>query len=109
MKVTILGWRDAMDPPADNRTLWTNRTVAWYRKSQGTWMTISGGTMRPQPTLWCDPTPPTEVWLTAAHVSIVLDLAAAELNRRAELDASVSSSAANTAWVRLRAALPEGA
>ena len=105
IRYTLTGWRDAVkDPPTG--IVMTDVGAGEHPGGQHWYYAGTSDIMDPQPRVWCDPVPPGEDGLTAAHVSVVLELAAAELNRRAELDASVSVGAANTAWVRLRAALP---
>jgi hypothetical protein len=93
--ITLVVWPDAVkDPPTDARVVWTNRGDAYFDGAQ--WSKAVGVrhvVMVPQPTVWCDPVPPTKDALTVE-----------ELRRIAT---ALESDQRGAYAARLRAALPK--
>jgi hypothetical protein len=123
--VSLVVWRDAAkDPPLpeDGWPVMTDQGAAIYVESEGQDGNISGAAwykaeasdyLDPQPSVWCDPTPPTKDGLTIDHLAALSNLPDAFSRvRGGGVVVSIPASRwaeMQEAAARLRAALPAGA
>jgi hypothetical protein len=106
--VSLVVWRDAVkDPPYEGVCRFTDQGEGRYWQRSllhpvAGWVydCDTDTLMDPQPTVWCDPAPPTKDGLTVEDVRLAL--------RYAEHGSRGLTGPIPEAIARLRAALPEG-
>jgi hypothetical protein len=104
--VSLVVWKDAVkDPPEEGRgEVWTdNGAMSYFAGAQPPATKWSNEWGAYEPSVWCDPIPPTKDALTVEDVRGVMEAAASALHPADEQNEPYRQSLA-----RLRAALPEG-